>query len=108
NAGQCFQNAHLIGRAIAVRVELLKAHPKDPLAQKALYRIASGYFQLASYSRAAEYYEQFATKFPGEKESVAALGNAYQFRIGLGNEHYAKALEDLNNFVKFYGERQPQ
>src|SRR5947209_15592996 len=27
--------------------------------------------------------------------------------IGLGPDHYAKALEDLNNFVKFYGERQP-
>jgi tetratricopeptide (TPR) repeat protein len=108
NAGNCFQNAHLIGRAIGAREELLRSHPKDPLAQKALYRIASGWYQLAFYSRAAEFYEQFATKFPGEKESVAALGNAYQFRIGLGPEHYAKALEDLNNFVKFYGDRQPQ
>jgi len=86
---------------------LLKDHPKDPLAQKALFQIASGWYQLAFYSRAADYYEQFATKFPGEKESITALGNAYQFRIGLGPDHYAKALEDLNNFVKFYGERQP-
>lgn len=107
NAGQCFQNAHLIGYAIRAREQLIKDHPKDPLAQKALYRIASGWYQLAFYSRAADYYEQFATKFPGEKESVAALSNAYQFRIGLGPEHYAKAIEDLNNFIKFYGERQP-
>ena len=107
NAGLCFQNAHLIGRAIGAREQLIKDHPKDPLAQKALYQIASGWYQLAFYSRAAEYYEQFATKFPGEKESVTALGNAYQFRIGLGPDHYAKALDDLNNFVRFYGERQP-
>ena len=107
NAGLCFQNAHLIGRAVNAREELIKYHPKDPLAQKALYQIASGWYQLAFYSRAAEYYEQFANKFPGEKESVTALGNAYQFRIGLGPEHYSKAIDDLNNFVKFYGERQP-
>jgi tetratricopeptide (TPR) repeat protein len=107
NAGLCFQNAHLVGYAIKAREQLIKDHPKDPLAQKALYQIASGWYQLAFYSRAAEYYEQFATKFPGEKESIVALGNAYQFRIGLGPDHYAKAIEDLNNFVKYYGERQP-
>src|SRR5581483_6807562 len=99
-------NAHLIGQAIRAREELIKDHPKDPLAQKALYRIAAGYFQVASYRRAAEYYEQFATKFPGEKEAITALGNAYQFRLGLGD--YQQAGEDLTNFVRYYGDRQPQ
>src|SRR4029434_10861884 len=70
NAGQCFQNARLIGRAIGAREELIKTHPKDPLAQMALYRIAAGWHTLASYGKAAEFYEQFATKFPGEKESI--------------------------------------
>src|SRR6185295_5862826 len=40
NAGLCFQNAHLVGRAIQAREELIKYHPKDNLAQKALYQIA--------------------------------------------------------------------
>ncbi len=106
DAGMCYQNARLIGQAIRVRESLIKAHPKDPLALKAQYKIASGYHQLASYTRAAEYYELFATKFPGEKDAETALGNATVFRIGLGD--FDKAIEDMNAFIKFYGARKPR
>ncbi len=106
DAAVCFQNANLIGRAIQARDDLIKMHPKDPLAQKALYRSAAGYHQIATYTRAAELYEQFATKFPGEKQAPIALGNAYQFRLGLGE--WDKAVEDANAYVKFYGDRRPE
>jgi tetratricopeptide (TPR) repeat protein len=105
NAGQCFQNAHLVGQAIKARQALIAAHPKDPLAQKALYRLAAGYHQLAYYTKAADLYEEFATKFPGEKKSTDALGNATTFRIGLGESD--KAIDDMESYVKFYGARDP-
>jgi TolA-binding protein len=105
NAGQCFQNAHLVGQAIKARQALIAAHPKDPLAQKALYRLAAGYHQLAYYTKAADLYEDFANKFPGEKKSTDALGNATTFRIGLGEGDKAKA--DMESYVKFYGTRDP-
>ncbi|HEX3697757.1 MAG TPA: tetratricopeptide repeat protein [Polyangia bacterium] len=106
NAGQCFQNAHLVGQALKARQELIKAHPKDPLAQRALFRVAAGYHQLAYYTKAADYYEDFAARFPGEKKATDALGNATTFRIGLGESD--KAIADMESFVKFYGSRQPQ
>jgi tetratricopeptide (TPR) repeat protein len=106
NAGQCFQNAHLVGQALKARLALIAAHPKDPLAQKALFRVAAGYHQLAYYSKAAEHYEDFASKFPGEKKATDALGNATTFRIGLGESD--KAIADMDSFVKFYGSRKPQ
>src|SRR5450432_564467 len=106
NAGQCFQNAHLVGQALKARVQLIKDHPKDPLAQKALFRVAAGYHQLAYYSKAAENYEDFASKFPGEGKATEALGNATTFRIGLGESD--KAIADMDSFVKFYGSRKPQ
>ena len=106
NAGQCFQNAHLVGQALKARLALIQAHPKDPLAQKALFRVAAGYHQLAYYSKAAENYEDFATKFPGEKKANDALGNATTFRIGLGESD--KALSDMKSYVEFYGKRKPQ
>jgi TolA-binding protein len=106
NAGQCFQNAHLVGQALKARLELIKAHPKDALAQKALFRVAAGYHQLAYYSKAAESYEEFATKFPGEKKATDALGNATTFRMGLGEAD--KAIADMNSFISFYGARKPQ
>jgi tetratricopeptide (TPR) repeat protein len=105
NAGLCFQNARLIGQAIKAREELIKDHPKDPLAQRALFQIASGYHQLAFYSEAARRYEEFANKFPGEKQAFTALGNAYSFRIGLGE--FDKAIDDMNSFVKYYGDKKP-
>ena len=42
--------------------------PERPLAQKALFRVAAGYHQLAYYSKAAEYYEDFAQQVPGREE----------------------------------------
>ncbi len=101
NAGICFQNARLIGQAIKVRQELINDHPNDPLAQRAMFQIAAGYHQLAFYSEAAKRYEEFANKFPGEKQSITALGNAYTFRLGLGE--FDKAIDDMNAFVKYYG-----
>jgi len=106
DAAQCFQNAHLVGQALRARLQLIKDHPKDGLALKALFRVAAGYHQLAYYSKAAEYYEDFANKFPGEKKATDALGNATTFRIGLGEGD--KAIADMDAFVKFYGTRKPQ
>lgn len=106
NAGQCFQNAHLVGQALKARQQLIKDHPKDALAQKALFRVAAGYHQLAYYTKAADNYEDFASKFPGEGKATEALGNATTFRIGLGESE--KALADMDSFVKFYGARKPQ
>jgi len=106
NAGQCFQNAHLVGQALKARQQLIKDHPKDKLAEKALFRVAAGYHQLAYYSKAAENYEDFANKFPGEGKATEALGNATTFRIGLGDSE--KALADMDSYVRFYGSRKPQ
>jgi TolA-binding protein len=106
NAGQCFQNAHLVGQAVKAWQALIAAHPAGPLASKALFRVAAGYHQLAYYGMAAERYEEFARRFPGEKRAVAALGNATVFREGLGEAD--RALDDMDAFVKFYGERDPE
>jgi tetratricopeptide (TPR) repeat protein len=106
NAGQCFQNAHLVGQALKARQQLIKDHPKDKLAERALFRVAAGYHQLAYYSKAAENYEEFASKFPGEQKATEALGNATTFRIGLGDS--TAALRDMKSFVEFYGSRKPQ
>ena len=46
DAAQCFQNAHLVGQALRARLQLIKEHPKDKLAEKALFRVAAGYHQL--------------------------------------------------------------
>jgi TolA-binding protein len=106
NAGQCFQNAHLVGQAVKAWDALIKAHPQDVLARRALYRIGAGYQQLAFYERASIHYEEFAKRYPGEAQAQAALGNASIFREGL--QQPREALADMDAFVDFYGGRNPQ
>jgi TolA-binding protein len=106
NAGQCFQNAHLIGQAVKAWEALKKAHPDDALAKRALYRIGAGYQQLAFYERASDYYETFARKYPGETPARRALGNATVFREGL--QQAREALADMDSYVELYGARNPE
>ena len=106
NAGQCFQNAHLVGQAVKAWDALIKAHPEDALAARALYRIGAGYQQLAFYDYAATHYEAFAKRYPGEPQAQTALGNASQFREGL--QQPREALADMDAYVGFYGGRDPE
>jgi tetratricopeptide (TPR) repeat protein len=65
NAAQCFQNAHLVGQAIAAWQRLVAERVEDPLATQALFRLGAGYHQLAYYSKAADYYEAYARRVLG-------------------------------------------
>ena len=103
NAAQCYEAAKLIGPAISVRVTLIKQKPDHALAKKALYEVGANYHALAWYSRAARYYEQFARRFPGEKEAPAALQNAIIFRIG--RQELKEAEADARLFARSYGRR---
>ena len=103
NAALCFEAAKLIGLAISIRNTLIKVKPDHPLSQKAMFMIGANFHALAWYSRASEYYERFATKYPGESEAPEALQNAIVFRLGAGK--YEKALENSRLFIKNYGPR---
>src|SRR5206468_1513968 len=90
---------------IQMRQNLIKYKPTSNEAQKAMFQIGENYHGIAYYSRAAESYEQFASKYPGEKEAAEALSNATFFRRGLGDDQ--KAIDDNNLYIKFYGQRKP-
>ena len=103
NSAHCFEAAKLIGHAIGLRNKLIAARPEHPLAQKALYMVGANYHALAWYSRAADYYERYARKFPGAKQAPEALQNALIFRIGRQEQKQASAAARL--FEKSYGAR---
>ena len=106
DAAFCFSKARLIGQAVAVRKQLVERHPDDPLAQRAQHDLAGSYQQIAVYDQAAKHLERFASRFPGEEDSPKALGNAYTFRVALGE--YERALADMKEFVRLYGARRPR
>ena len=103
NAAVDFERAKLLGSAIQARELLLKARPDSTLAKKAIYQIGRNFQDVAAYDKAADYYEQFAQKYPGEKEASTALYSASFYRRGLGDNE--KAIKDVALFVKDYGGR---
>ena len=103
NAALCFEAAKLVGQAIAVRNTLIQGKPESPEAQRALYAVAQNYQALAWYSRAADHFERYARRFPGEPNAPDALQNAIVFHMGLGA--YERASEAARLFAANYGNR---
>jgi tetratricopeptide (TPR) repeat protein len=121
NAAINFEAAHLLGRAIQVRTVLIERYPESKLSKKAVYLIGQNFQALAYYEQAANYYEQFARKFPGEDgtrctaedkqngacpNAIEGLEQATFFRIGLGDDK--AAMEDSDLFARNYKRKLPR
>jgi tetratricopeptide (TPR) repeat protein len=103
DAGINFEKAKLLGLAIRSREALIKARPDSEKAKKAIYLLGRNYQDIAAFEPAAKYYEDFASKYPGEKEAPIALNTAAFFRRGLGDND--KSFEDTKLFTKDFGGR---
>ena len=103
NAAVLFEKAKLIGLAIQARGKLIELKPDSTLAKKAIYLIGRNYQDIGVYEMAADNYEKFASKYPGEKDASTALFTASFFRRGLGQNE--KSIEDTQLFTKIYGGR---
>jgi hypothetical protein len=121
NSAINFEAARLLGRAIKVRKVLIDKYPDSEWSKRALYLIGANFHALAIYDTAADYYEQFANKYPSEDgkgctdaERTAgtctianeALQNAIFFRLGLGDED--KAVEDAKTYERNYSHKFPR
>ena len=120
NASLNFEAARLLGRAIKVRRVLIEQYPDSEWSKRAYYLIGANFHALAMYDMAADYYEKFAEKYPGElgddctdaekkagtcANAKEALQNATFFRLGLGDEE--KATDDAKLFEKSYRKKFP-
>ncbi|MCP4446311.1 MAG: tetratricopeptide repeat protein [Myxococcales bacterium] len=100
SAGVCFEDGKSIGLAIRMYGTLDKKHPDSEHNQKALVRMGSAYGSIAHYEKAAEKYEQYATRYGGEKDAPNALQNAVTYRKGIGQDK--EAIADIEKFVETY------
>ncbi len=106
NAAVDYEKSKAVGLAIQVRSQLIELKPEDPLSKKAVFLLGRAYQDIAAYASAAEQYEKFASKWPGEKaptDAATALYSASVYRRGLGETD--KAIGDAMDFVKIYGPR---
>ena len=100
NAGVCFEEGKSIGLAISMFEALSKRFPNSKLTQKALVRMGNAYGAIAYYDQAAKKYEEYASRFGGEKDAPGALQNAVTYRKGIGDD--AQAIKNISLFVKQY------
>ncbi len=107
-----YERAKQLGKAIETRIKLIKLKPVSILAQKSVFFLGRAYRDIAAYDKAAEQFETFAVKYPGEKakpgdrsapDAATALYSASIYRRGLGEVE--KAVEDAKKFVDLYGNR---
>lgn len=103
NAALDFERMKELGKAIQVRIFLLKERPDSELAPKSLYNIGGNYHALAVYTEAAKFYELYAATYPKMENAEVALANASTFRQGLGE--LDKAVENYETFLELYGKR---
>lgn len=116
NAAINYEADYRIGPAIQIRRRLFQEcgdgeesayfqeHGEaSPWAKKAIYQIGGNYHAIAAYTKAAQYYEQFADRYSGEEKAPEALQNATVFRLGLGQDE--KAIANSEMFVRNYGRR---
>jgi tetratricopeptide (TPR) repeat protein len=103
DAGVDYQRAKMVGLAVMAFQQLIAARPESPLAKRAYYRVARAYQDIAAFDAAAENYERFATRWPGEKDAAQALMQASFFRRGIGESD--KAVEDARLYQRNYAAR---
>ena len=105
DAARAYEAAHSVAAAIQMYALLEKQFPNSKLVPLALAHEGKLYGDVAMYDRAAEKLEQYAKKYPAEKDAVDALSDAIYYRKALGDR--AKAIEDTNYFIKTYGAKKP-
>lgn len=103
NAALDFERQKEIGKAIQIRLHLLKVKPNSDLAPETLFNIGGNFHALAVYSEASNYYELFVKNFPEHASTESALTNASTFRQGLGQ--YDKALQNYQRYLELFAKK---
>lgn len=104
NAATAFEKVAQPERAIGLRDRLVREFPDSPLSPEALYMIGVSYHHQGIYSLAAAYYEALSQAHGAYKDADKALNAAALFREGGGE--FAKAIQNLNDYIKRYGKDQ--
>lgn len=105
NAAVCFEEGKAIGAAMQAIALLRKYAPRSKLVPRAIARLGKMHWQIASFDQAATLYEEYATKFAGEKDAVDALSDAIYLRSALGDDR--RLTQNVQFFIRLFGARRP-
>lgn len=101
NAALNYEREKQIDQAIKMRMALVNNVSDSELVPKALFQIAGNLHALATYSKASDAYEFYASQFPKKPEAKQSLQNAAVFREGLGQ--LDAAIKNYKAYIKLVG-----
>lgn len=113
NMARGYQAGRLLAKSIQARLILLDPRyglNDSDLAMKATYEIGGNYQAIAVYDRAADFYERYVEMTCKKKRKCGefadkALSDAVVLRLGIGHED--KAIDDANDFNRYFGAKKP-
>jgi hypothetical protein len=105
NAAVCFEDGKAIGAALQAFAMVRKLAPRSKLMPRVIARLGRINSQIGFFDKAAELYEDYATRFAGEHDAVAALSDAIYLRSALGDD--TKLAADVQFFIRTFGRKRP-
>ena len=93
------ESARLVMKAIDVRKHMVAKYPECEHSKKASYFIGQNYHALQNFSKAAEYYVKFATKYEGEEEAPGSMSSWERTKASPCSAPTTRALPSENSRV---------
>lgn len=93
-AARCHDNADAWSEGARLHRRILAEFPRHPNAQTSLAALVRGSMAGARYEEAAGLAEQYAARYPRDRESPEMLALAHTLRLGFGHVELARAALD--------------
>ncbi|MCY1056447.1 hypothetical protein [Nannocystis sp. SCPEA4] len=105
-AARCHEAAGEYEAMVATRERLVEKFPATPTARVAMLALVRHHRATLAFEKAAAVMERFAERWPGEREAIDLLQEAFVLRAQLG--HDKRALELSERMEKLYAGKDPQ
>jgi tetratricopeptide (TPR) repeat protein len=105
DAASCFERGKSLAAALQADAILVKSFPSSRLAAPAILQSGKLFEQIVMYDRAAERFEEYATRYAGARDAVDVLADAIRLRAALGDS--AKQISDTRLLSRTFGLNRP-
>ena len=100
NASVDYSKANLLLPATETQEKFLRRFPKSPLRENMLLQVAKAYETLASFEKAASYFEMYTIQYPRSAQTKNALRLAGLYYWGSGNGGKGESI--MQQFTRQY------
>ncbi len=98
NAAVDYTKGGAVPQAVAMYLVILKNYPKSPQARESLLQVAKLKDRRLEFESAAEFFGEYAQRYPKEKDALSALGRSCELLVANESPKAVQACLDLAKF----------